>query len=141
MDAPAVKRRRFNWVTSDYIRKGLKFYYEWSARLKGQRFYCSALAGQSDYNITVSNLGVDHRIAFDAQSELVLTLRKPILEIEPISLLDGFRKIAGRDLADKRHPALFPIGIGDLNRPRHIRLARYETLLFQRFEMAHDPIW
>jgi hypothetical protein len=54
MDAPTVKRRRFNWVTSDYIRKGLKFYYEWSARLKGQRFYCSALAGQSDYNITVN---------------------------------------------------------------------------------------
>jgi hypothetical protein len=54
MDAPTLKRRRFNWVTSDYIRKGLKFYYEWSARLKGQRFYCSALAGQSDYNITVN---------------------------------------------------------------------------------------
>src|SRR5882672_4242178 len=54
MDAPTIKRRRFNWVTSDYIRKGLKFYYEWSARLKGQRFYCSALAGQSDYNITVN---------------------------------------------------------------------------------------
>src|SRR3954471_13442021 len=54
MDAPAVKRRRFNWITSDYIRKGLKLYYEWSARLKGQRFYCSALAGQSDYNITVN---------------------------------------------------------------------------------------
>src|SRR5258706_16304304 len=54
MDAPAVKRRRFNWVTSDSVRKALKFYYEWSARLKGQRFYCSALCGESDYNITVN---------------------------------------------------------------------------------------
>src|SRR5438105_4844451 len=54
MDAPAVKRRRFNWVTSDYIRKGLKFYYEWSARLRGQRFYCSALSGESDYNVTIN---------------------------------------------------------------------------------------
>jgi organic radical activating enzyme len=54
MDAPNLKRRRFNWVISDYVRKALKFYIEWSARLKGQRFYCSALAGESDYNITVN---------------------------------------------------------------------------------------
>jgi hypothetical protein len=54
MDAPNLKRRRFNWVLSDYLRKGLKRYYELSARLKGQRFYCSALAGESDYNITVN---------------------------------------------------------------------------------------
>jgi hypothetical protein len=54
MDAPNLKRRRFNWVMSDYLRKGLKLYYEWSARLRGQRFYCSALSGESDYNITVN---------------------------------------------------------------------------------------
>src|SRR2546430_9947420 len=54
MDAPAIKRRRFNWVASDFIRKALKCYYEWSARLRGQRFYCAALAGQSDYNITIN---------------------------------------------------------------------------------------
>src|SRR5947207_8053445 len=49
-----MKSRRFNWKLSDVIRKGLKFYLEWSARLRGQRFYCSALAGESDYNITVN---------------------------------------------------------------------------------------
>src|SRR3954468_6055822 len=54
MDAPKSKRRRFNWVLSDYVRNGLKLYYEWSARLRGQRFYCNALAGQSEYNITVN---------------------------------------------------------------------------------------
>src|SRR5258707_10069771 len=54
MDAPNLKRRRFNWVISDYLRKGLKRYFEWSTRLKGQRFYCAALAGESDYNITVN---------------------------------------------------------------------------------------
>jgi MoaA/NifB/PqqE/SkfB family radical SAM enzyme len=54
MDAPNLKRRRFNWVISDYVRKAIKGYMEWSARMKGQRFYCSALAGESDYNITVN---------------------------------------------------------------------------------------
>src|SRR5947199_9713634 len=49
-----MKSRRFNWKVSDVVRAGLKFYLEWSARLRGQRFYCSALAGQSDYNITVN---------------------------------------------------------------------------------------
>src|SRR5262245_49028401 len=49
-----VKKRRFNWVISDVVRNGLKFYLEWSARLRGQRFYCSALAGESEYNITVN---------------------------------------------------------------------------------------
>src|SRR6266850_786761 len=54
MDAPKLKRRRFNWVISDILRKGLKFYYEWSARLKGQRFACRALAGESEYNLTIN---------------------------------------------------------------------------------------
>ena len=49
-----MKRRRFNWQVSDIVRKGLAFYLEWSARLRGQRFYCSALAGESEYNITVN---------------------------------------------------------------------------------------
>jgi len=49
-----MKSRRFNWKVSDVVRKGLQFYLEWSARLRGQRFYCSALAGESDYNITVN---------------------------------------------------------------------------------------
>src|SRR6266567_1470877 len=49
-----MKARRFNWQVSDIVRKGLKVYLEWSARLKGERFYCNALAGESDYNITVN---------------------------------------------------------------------------------------
>src|SRR5205085_25730 len=42
------------WLISDVVRKGLKLYLEWSARLKGQRFYCRALGGQSEYNITIN---------------------------------------------------------------------------------------
>ena len=49
-----MKPRRFNWVISDIVRKGLKLYLEWSARLRGERFHCTALAGQSEYNITVN---------------------------------------------------------------------------------------
>src|SRR4051812_40003915 len=49
-----MKRRRFNWFLSDYIRKGIKFYLEWSARLRGQRFACRALAGESEYNLTIN---------------------------------------------------------------------------------------
>ena len=49
-----MKRRRFNWVLSDITRKGLKYYLEWSARLRGQRFHCRALEGESEYNITVN---------------------------------------------------------------------------------------
>lgn len=48
------KRRRFNWLLSDVIRNVLKFYYEMSARIWGHRYYCDALAGQSEYNITVN---------------------------------------------------------------------------------------
>ena len=47
-------KRRFNWVLSDIVRKGLKHYLEWSARLRGQRFHCRALEGESEYNITVN---------------------------------------------------------------------------------------
>ncbi len=51
---PSLKKRRFNWRVSDVVRKGIQFYLETSARLRGQRFYCSALAGESEYNITVN---------------------------------------------------------------------------------------
>ena len=49
-----MKHRRFNWVLSDVVRRVLKFYLEWSARLRGQWFHCRALEGESEYNITVN---------------------------------------------------------------------------------------
>jgi len=54
MDAPKLKRRRFNWVLSDHLRKGLKRWMELTAKVKGERFYCRALAGESEYNITIN---------------------------------------------------------------------------------------
>src|SRR5579863_332104 len=52
---PLMKNRRFNWVISDWVRKWFKFYQETKARLTGQVFYCAALHGQSDYNITINS--------------------------------------------------------------------------------------
>ena len=49
-----MKRRRFNWIVSDLVRKVMRHYMELSARLKGRRFYCRALAGESEYNLTIN---------------------------------------------------------------------------------------
>ena len=49
-----AKRRRINWVFSDIARWVLKHKHEWLARLRGERFYCGALSGLSEYNITVN---------------------------------------------------------------------------------------
>src|SRR5271165_5607722 len=49
------EKRRFNWYVSDYLRRGLKVWFEAKARLRGQAFYCAALHGQSDYNITINS--------------------------------------------------------------------------------------
>jgi organic radical activating enzyme len=39
---------------SDYFRRWLKVWIELSARVRGKRFYCRSLAGQSEYNTTVN---------------------------------------------------------------------------------------
>jgi len=49
-----MKGRRFNWIISDLLRWMIKFGLESRARLRGQRFYCEALAGRSDYNLTIN---------------------------------------------------------------------------------------
>ena len=49
-----MKHRRVNWIFSDLMRKVMRHYVEWSARLKGQRFYCRSLAGESEYNLTIN---------------------------------------------------------------------------------------
>ena len=65
---------------------------------------------------------------FTLQGELVLPLREPIFEVEPLGLLDGLGEVAGGDLADQRHAAFFLVGVGELDGPRHVRLARDEAL-------------
>src|SRR3954466_11578912 len=48
------KRRRINWIVSDIARRTKKVWLEVSAKLRGQRFYCSALSGTSEYNVTIN---------------------------------------------------------------------------------------
>ncbi len=52
--AARPRRRRFNWVISDLLRLLLKYRFQWCARLKGQRFYCRSLGGESEYNLTIN---------------------------------------------------------------------------------------
>ncbi len=48
-------KARFNWVVSDWIRKILGWKYEWQAKLTGRGYYCGALHGESEYNITINS--------------------------------------------------------------------------------------
>ncbi len=49
------QKRRFNWIVSDVFRRTSTAWSELSARVRGQGFYCSALHGESDYNITINS--------------------------------------------------------------------------------------
>jgi hypothetical protein len=48
------KRRRINWIFSDFARWVLRAKHEWGAKLRGEAFYCSALSGTSEYNVTIN---------------------------------------------------------------------------------------
>jgi len=48
-------KTRFNWRVSDAIRRAMVLWFEWRARITGRRYYCSTLAGEEDYNITINS--------------------------------------------------------------------------------------
>jgi MoaA/NifB/PqqE/SkfB family radical SAM enzyme len=48
-------KTRFNWRVSDFIRRMMVRWFEIRARITGRGYYCSALGGESDYNITVNS--------------------------------------------------------------------------------------
>jgi len=48
-------KTRFNWRVSDFIRRMMVWWFELRARITGRGYYCSTLAGQEDYNITVNS--------------------------------------------------------------------------------------
>ena len=48
-------KARFNWVVSDLVRKVLVWKYEWQAKISGRGYYCGALHGESDYNLTINS--------------------------------------------------------------------------------------
>src|SRR4051794_16323859 len=95
----------------------------------------------ADDDVAIGDLGVDHRVALHSQGKLVLALRKPILEFESIGLFDRLGKITGCNLADERHAAIAAVCIRNLNRARHIRLARDQPLFLQCLQVAHHAVW
>ena len=48
-------KKRFNWVVSDFLRRWLVFYLELKAKSTGRGYYCAALHGESEYNITINS--------------------------------------------------------------------------------------
>jgi hypothetical protein len=48
-------KRRFNWVVSDAIRWVLNRWLELRAKVTGRGYYCAALHGESEYNITINS--------------------------------------------------------------------------------------
>jgi MoaA/NifB/PqqE/SkfB family radical SAM enzyme len=48
-------KTRFNWRVSDIVRRLLMFWHELRARLTGRNYYCNALAGESEYDITINS--------------------------------------------------------------------------------------
>jgi len=47
--------RRFNWVVSDAIRRVLTHWLELRAKITGRGYYCAALQGESEYNLTINS--------------------------------------------------------------------------------------
>ena len=48
-------KTRFNWRVSDLVRRIMSKWFELRARVTGQKYYCNALAGEADYDITINS--------------------------------------------------------------------------------------
>jgi MoaA/NifB/PqqE/SkfB family radical SAM enzyme len=48
-------KTRFNWRVSDGIRWTMSRWFELRAKVTGQKYYCNALAGESEYDITINS--------------------------------------------------------------------------------------
>ena len=48
-------KQRLNWRVSDCFRWTRSRWLEWRAKITGRKYYCVALAGESDYNISINS--------------------------------------------------------------------------------------
>ena len=48
-------KTRFNWRVSDFIRKVTSWWFVLRARVTGEKYYCNALVGEADYDITINS--------------------------------------------------------------------------------------
>ena len=59
-DLPTLRKvinpkTRFNWRVSDCIRRMMVWWHELRARITGRGYYCTTLAGEEDYNLTINS--------------------------------------------------------------------------------------
>lgn len=48
-------KTRFNWCVSDVIRRLFVWWHELRAKITGRKYFCNALAGESEYNLTINS--------------------------------------------------------------------------------------
>jgi len=48
-------KTRFNWRVSDAVRRLMVWWFELRGKISGRGYYCSTLAGQDDYNLTINS--------------------------------------------------------------------------------------
>ena len=48
-------KTRFNWRVSSFLRRAVSRWLEWRAKITGRKYDCVALAGESEYNITINS--------------------------------------------------------------------------------------
>ena len=99
------------------------------------------LLAVDDDVVAVGDVLLDHRVARDAEGELVVG-PFPLGEGQLLVLLDGLDRRSGGDPAEHLHPRGRRGGrvVEELDRPRHVRLAVDQPLLLQRLEVAHHPV-
>lgn len=107
-------KARFNWIVSDFYRRLKSLKLEWQAKITGRGYYCTALHGESEYNITINS---DRTVSCNCQdydgSGHIGDLRKNSFE-------DIFRGSVAQKLRDDLEKGIMPIPTcvrcGDLKR-------------------------
>jgi hypothetical protein len=127
---PSRKRRRLNWVVSDVFRRVLRRWFEWSARLQGKRFYCRALAGESEYNLTINcDLTVSCNCQdYDGSGHLGDLSKSSFREIYYGPVAQRFRE----ELAKGKLPIMTCGRCGDLSRVPKAEVKSFTPLLSGR---------
>jgi MoaA/NifB/PqqE/SkfB family radical SAM enzyme len=107
-------KKRFNWVVSDIVRKLLTWKFELQAKLTGRAYYCAALHGESEYDITInSDLTVSCNCQdYDGTGHIGDLRKNSFEEIFRGSVAQSFRD----DLAKGKLPIRTCAHCGDLKR-------------------------
>ena len=107
-------KTRFNWRVSDFLRRSMARWHQVRARFTGRKYYCNALAGEADYNLTVnSDLTVSCNCQdYDGTGHLGDLKKNSFEEIFYGPVAEKFRM----DLAKGRIPITTCVRCGELKR-------------------------